>query len=111
LPVHYDQGTRARGGRTGFEVEAMYSYSRNGYQGDFRSLMSRFKPEVIDADENLLKLIRDLADGKQSTPARNRSRLGARAEAVDRANSRHDKSGASTRKSSGGNPAVEWRAT
>jgi aryl-alcohol dehydrogenase-like predicted oxidoreductase len=38
-------------------------------EGDFRSFMGRFKPEVIEANQNLLKLIHEVADGNRATPA------------------------------------------
>ena len=37
--------------------------------GDFRNIMSRFKPEVIDTNAKLLQLIRDVAESKRATPA------------------------------------------
>lgn len=37
--------------------------------GDFRGFMGRFKAETMDANENLLKLIREVAHGKGATPA------------------------------------------
>jgi aryl-alcohol dehydrogenase-like predicted oxidoreductase len=38
-------------------------------EGDFRNFMGRFKPEVIEANQNLLKLIDEVADGNRATPA------------------------------------------
>ncbi len=38
-------------------------------EGDFRNFMGRFKPEVIDRNQELLDLVRDMADRKNATPA------------------------------------------
>lgn len=39
-------------------------------KGDFRGFMGRFRPEVMDRNQALLGLIRNMAESKQTTPAR-----------------------------------------
>lgn len=38
-------------------------------EGDFREFMGRFRPEVMERNQALLNLIRDLAGSRQATPA------------------------------------------
>ncbi|WP_298069079.1 aldo/keto reductase [uncultured Mailhella sp.] len=38
-------------------------------EGDFRGFMGRFRPEVMERNQALLNLIRDLAGSRQATPA------------------------------------------
>ena len=38
-------------------------------EGDFRGFMGRFRPEVMERNQALLGLIRNMAEGKQATPA------------------------------------------
>ena len=38
-------------------------------EGDFRSFMGRFRPEVMERNQALLDLIRDMAGSRQATPA------------------------------------------
>lgn len=50
-------------------LSGKYTKGTKYEEGDFRNFMSRFKPEVIDTNADLLKLIRDVADTKRATPA------------------------------------------
>ena len=38
-------------------------------EGDFRGFMGRFRPEVMERNQALLELIRDMAESRQATPA------------------------------------------
>ena len=38
-------------------------------EGDFRGFMRRFRPEVMERNQALLELIRDMAESRQATPA------------------------------------------
>lgn len=38
-------------------------------QDDFRSIVPRFRPENLDANQTLVKLVRQIAAGKHATPA------------------------------------------
>lgn len=46
-----------------------YSKNYNYPKGDFRNFMSRFKPDVMDANEKVLDLVRYYASLKEVTPA------------------------------------------
>lgn len=46
-----------------------YSKNYNYPEGDFRNFMSRFKPDVMDANEKVLDLVRYYASLKEVTPA------------------------------------------
>jgi aryl-alcohol dehydrogenase-like predicted oxidoreductase len=50
-------------------LSGRYTKEAKYNEGDFRRFMGRFRPEVIDTNENLLVLIRGLAHGKHATPA------------------------------------------
>lgn len=39
-------------------------------EGDFRGFMRRFRPEVMERNQALLELIRDMAESRQATPPR-----------------------------------------
>ena len=56
---------------------------------DFRNIVPRFTPEARKANQVLVDLLGDIAKRKQATSARNRARLAAGSEAVDRADPRH----------------------
>lgn len=50
-------------------LTAKYSKDDTYPEGDFRNFMGRFKPEVMDANESLLELVKSYASKKDSTPA------------------------------------------
>jgi aryl-alcohol dehydrogenase-like predicted oxidoreductase len=50
-------------------LSGLYDKATQYKDGDFRGFMRRFKPGVIDANQRLLKLVRELAAGKSATPA------------------------------------------
>jgi aryl-alcohol dehydrogenase-like predicted oxidoreductase len=50
-------------------LSGRYNKETKYEQGDFRNFMSRFKPEVLDTNENLLRVIRDLANDKNASSA------------------------------------------
>jgi aryl-alcohol dehydrogenase-like predicted oxidoreductase len=50
-------------------LSGTYTKDTKFEEGDFRSFMGRFKPEVIDHNQALLKLIAEIAEGKNATSA------------------------------------------
>jgi aryl-alcohol dehydrogenase-like predicted oxidoreductase len=50
-------------------LSGKYGKETKYQEGDFRNFMGRFKPEVMDANQNLLNVIRGVADSKSATPA------------------------------------------
>jgi aryl-alcohol dehydrogenase-like predicted oxidoreductase len=50
-------------------LSGKYGKETKYQEGDFRNFMGRFKSEVMDANQNLLNVIRALADSKSATPA------------------------------------------
>ncbi len=50
-------------------LSGKYTKETTYEEGDFRNFMGRFKPEVIDRNQELLDLISEVADKKEATPA------------------------------------------
>ncbi|WP_026565669.1 aldo/keto reductase [Bacillus sp. UNC41MFS5] len=50
-------------------LSGKYTKDTKYEEGDFRSFMGRFKPEVIDHNQALLELIAEVAEGKNATSA------------------------------------------
>lgn len=50
-------------------LSGKYNRETKYEEGDFRNFMGRFKPEVMDANEKLLRVIRELAQSKGASPA------------------------------------------
>jgi aryl-alcohol dehydrogenase-like predicted oxidoreductase len=82
----------------GFLTGAMSKDTKIG-ENDFRSILPRFTPEAMEANQALVDLLKRIGEEKHATPRADRIGLDSCAEALDRADPRHDQALPSRRKS------------
>ena len=73
------------------KIDATTTFDAN----DFRNAVPRFTPEARAANLALVDLLKRIAEQKQRDTSANRARVAARAEALDRADSRHHEAASS----------------
>ena len=73
----------------GFLTGAMSKETELG-ENDFRKILPRFAPEALEKNQALVDLLKRICGRKEGNPGADRARLAAGAEAVDRADPRHD---------------------